>query len=115
MTVIRDLDTFRQTYLGHDFDGTLYAQDNAVVNDMELYLKHKCTYLEQTQRNVSTLQDLYQQLQNTERTDVVIFGIEEEQASIKRKIRKVLLSQQGLYENFLNHIRFLNSNKELFR
>jgi uncharacterized protein YdcH (DUF465 family) len=104
---------FERTYLSQNFDELLYAADNPAVNDVSLYLKQKQEYYDRTFEHKTRLQSLISALESTEKSDVIVYGIEEEQSRLKQEIKKILLSQQGLYNSFLNHIHFLNARKEV--
>lgn len=114
------MNNFDSKFLNTDFDKILTDQNNNLVNSNEHYLIFKNRYLKSTQENLenyTNLNNKYTSLSNNEyttETGKVKYYIvnKEELYQIKHEINKILISQRQLFENFINHINFLNNSKE---
>lgn len=111
-----DIETFKKKYVLFDFDDMLFSQNNILVNDEKLYLSVKKMYFDKTHNNLESLENLYSQLQKLQNTTsgIILFGIEESFVKIKKEMKHILIDQQKHFQNFTDHIIFLNKfQKEL--
>lgn len=110
---------FQSHFLDFDFDKILIDDNNTLINSNEHYLYYKTTYLKTTQENLENyknLNDKYISLTNNEfttDTGKVKYYVsnQSELDNIKLEMNKIIMLQRNLYDNFINHIKFLNEHK----
>jgi hypothetical protein len=106
---------FEEKYI-INFDNYLIEQDNNLVNSNDFYLRYKNEYIISTNNNYKLLDDLlkiFNQLNNnyTLNTTKYIYNYinKSELKIVMDKIKKIIASQIILFNNFMNHISFLNN------
>lgn len=107
---------FKQQFLDINFDNILIENNNDMVNSSEYYIAYKTEYLENTHNNLTKFTELSKQfnelsdnytIQNNKYSytfvDKSIYN------SLNNELKKLLIEQRELYNNFLKYIQFLNS------
>ena len=110
---------FEFTFLNYDFDKILIDENNILINSNEHYLYYKTIYLKSTQDNLENytiLNEKYNSLSNNEfvtDTGKVKHYISNQNDldNIKLEMNKILMNQRKMYDNFINHIKFINEHK----
>lgn len=114
-------DKFRNDFLHFDFDNMLIEEDNELLNSNEHYIDYKNEYIEQTKINHDKLDELLKKfniLNNfyTKSCDckyVYHFIDNNTKENYNNNIKNIHLNQRTLYTNFINHIEFLNTAKNI--
>ena len=112
-----NVETFNDKYYTADFDIMLIEQDNDYVNSNEHYLEYKNFYLETTRMNSENLRKLIELIEDKNTSDhtnkkytFFIFN-KKLYDDTNTEIKQLLVQQNQLYNNFINHIHFLNKIK----
>lgn len=108
---------FESLFLNIDFDKLLFVVNNPLVNSNPHYLLYKNRYLNCTQENYDNLLEFnekYTSILNNEfvtETGKVKYYVtnDNELDSIRQKMGSIIINQRQLYNNFMNHIDFLNN------
>lgn len=114
------VNNFENQFLNIDFDKILLDQNNTIINSNEHYLIYKNRYFTLTNENLENYTNLlnkYNSLTNnqfvTETGKVkYYFTNADDIDSIQEEMNKLLMSQRKLYDNFINHVYFLNNVKQ---
>ena len=101
---------FKKEFLQNNFDNLLRESNSKFVND-QLYLNTKCKYFEKTKANYELYKEYKEELDKL--TNLEIYYIDSEKRVVKTKnlIKNILVEQRLIYQNFVNHIEFLQSFK----
>lgn len=119
MTNFMNIHNFKKQFIDINFDKILIDNSNELVNSNEYYINYKNRYLKYTSDNLDTYNKLlekYNVLYNNElvtETGKVRYYIvdSDELNNIRFNINKLLINQTQLYNNFVNHIDYINENK----
>lgn len=110
------LDEFNEKYITLDFDSYLQEQDNNLVNSNEYYLQYKNNYLLSSKNNYNLLKTLLKDynelsLNYTKTATKYVYNYinDEEYNLVNNKLKKLIILQKTLFDNFINHIKFLNN------
>lgn len=109
---------FKNTFLNVNFDDFLINNNNNLVNSNEYYLQFKVEYLNKTTNNlnkyIKLLKD-FNELSNNFTVNNNKYSYTFIDKNLYNKtnndLKALLLEQRELYNNFINYIQFLNSNK----
>ena len=111
------LETFRLKYM-IDFDEKLHEYNNEFVNSDAYYLEYKNIYLSNTEINYENLEKCLELLAQSTNIHVREDQIKKYtftyvDKSIKERInlqiKELIVNQNKLYNDFINHIKFLKS------
>lgn len=113
---------FYNLFINIDFDAMLSNENNPLINSKEFYLNYKNEYFDQTHKNYSQylrynaeLQKLKDLQYTVKPTKYHFVYLDQNRLdSLKNDLKKIILCQNTLFENFKHHITKLNTDKELF-
>ena len=110
------LKDFQEKFITIDFDNYLKEQDNNLVNSNEFYLQYKNEYITTSKNNyeifkelLSIFNQLYNNYSKSSNKYVYNYIDNNECSSVNNKIKKLIISQTNYFNNFINHINFLNN------
>lgn len=117
-----DID-FYTKYININFDNCLLENNNELVNSEEFYLKYKKIYISTTQQNYElykNYQDKFKKLNdfqysNNNNKYNYIYIDDVELDNLKINIKKIIIEQDTLLNNFNHYISLLNDDKLKFK
>jgi hypothetical protein len=114
MGIIVDENSFRKRYLNDKFDDILSIENNPLINSNEHYLEYKNIYIELTEMNLINYLKMLDMIKNDNLVDhsnkKYIFNYVDDSIveRINIQIKQLIIDQNKLYNDFVNHIKMLN-------
>jgi len=114
---------FQEMFLDVNFDQTLIATNNPLINSSDYYLLYKQNYIRMTQSTLDQYHNVYQQYnqlittqyQQLTPTKVVFTIIDTNRLEkLRQELKDLLILQQELLHNFLSYIEYLNKNVDKY-
>lgn len=99
---------FEKEYLQINFDNLLRESNSKLVNN-EFYLEPKVKYFEKTKANYDLFKKYKDELDKLIESDIYYIDSEQKIVKTKNILKNIILEQDLVYKNFLNHIKFLQS------
>ena len=109
-----DEDSFRKRYLNDHFDDFLLQENNDLINSNEHYLEYKNIYIETTEMNLTNYLKLLEMIccddicDNINKKFTFTYIDNSIIYKINIQIKELIINQNKLYNDFINHIKMLN-------
>lgn len=99
---------FEKKFLKINFDNMLRESNSKFINE-KLYLEAKHKYYENTKENYNSFKKYKLELDNLLNSEIYYIDSEQKINKNKNVLKNILIQQELAYQNFLNHIKFLQS------
>lgn len=113
---------FYNMFININFDNILYETNNPLVNSKEFYLNYKKQYFDKTNQNYSRFLRINAELQKLKESQhkiknqkyFFVYLDKKSLETLKNDLKKIIISQQELFNNFKHYIEKLNKDVNLF-